>query len=70
VKEEEPVIANADADAVISLLCRGLRADGAHHKQWFLERALAVCVGLPTDAPAQRIADEFGEESWEPGVAP
>ena len=42
------------------LILRGLRTDGAHHKQWYLER-LADLLGLDLDP----LRDGFEE-----GIAP
>jgi hypothetical protein len=48
-----------DTDAK-DLIIRALRTDGAHHKQWYLER-LADLLGLNLD-PLR--------DGYEPGIAP
>lgn len=51
-------------DAAIELILHGLTTDGAHHKQWALERALRV---LCEDSCVDKAKAEFG---WEEGIAP
>lgn len=51
-------------DAVVKELLLGLTTDGAHHKQYHLERAFrALC----TDEYVDTAKHEF---QWEDGIAP
>jgi hypothetical protein len=51
-------------DAIVEALLCGLTTDGAHHKQWALEKAFrALCE----DAYVDKAKAEFG---WEEGIAP
>lgn len=45
----------------------GLLTDGAHHKQWFLEKIL-VGLGVDLDELRDELADN--DYSWDPGIAP
>ena len=45
----------------------GLVTDGAHHKQWYLERILEA---LNVDLGELRKQLEGKDHDWEPGVAP
>lgn len=45
-------------DAIAFLVIRGLKADGAHHKQWYLEE-IAKILGL-----------DLSEVNYEKGIAP
>jgi hypothetical protein len=40
----------------------GLQTDGAHHKQWFLETILTLCL-----LPGERVNVS---NTWEKGIAP
>ena len=56
-----------DQEERIKELCiSGLFVEGAHHKQWFLEKILAEV----TDAA--KVASELSAEDygWEPGIEP
>ena len=46
-------------------LIDGLRTDGAHHKQWYLERALYL---TSTNCDEDNIIATLAD--WEPGIAP
>lgn len=44
---------------IICIVLGALRTDGAHHKQWYLEKILE-----------ELDADDFSDRDWEEGVAP
>jgi len=58
------VLVRIDGDlAKVQKLClQGLDTDGAHHKQWYLERILEIVIG----------EDEFESRKgmWEEGIVP
>lgn len=60
---------NVNERSVVDLVIDGLLFDGAHHKQWFLERILEKLIG---EESAQDTREELAEEGheWEDGVAP
>jgi hypothetical protein len=41
----------ADAAGIRKVVIMGLQADGAHHKQWFLERALSLTKAMRASRP-------------------
>ncbi len=49
-------------EKVLALAICGLHFDGAHHKQWFLERII--------DALGSDSAEAYEYGDWEDGVAP
>ena len=53
------------ADELSEWIVSGLVTDGAHHKQWYLEKVLEEVMG---EAYVKTMRDENGE--WEKGVPP
>jgi len=49
---------------LVKLLVDGLKTDGEHHKQWYLEEALKK-IGFPVEE-----LKEYGVEAWTEGRAP
>ena len=53
-----------ELDKALVVLIEGLQTDGAHHKQWAMERALAFICG---DDWLEKARAEF---QWEEGITP
>ena len=72
---EEPPLANYDqsepadgANAVVKLLVDAAIVDGAHHKQFFINRALALLLGAHEfDKLVTSTASQY---DWQNGIAP
>lgn len=57
-----------DTNKAIELATEGLYIDGAHHKQWYLERVLeALSVDLDTLRSEHHKVDGY---AWDKGIAP
>lgn len=52
-----------DIEIAKSLCLDALSRDGAHHKQWYLER-IEELLGVDLDAAKKN------DDDWEPGIAP
>lgn len=53
--------------SAIDFAISGLLTDGAHHKQWYLERIL-LNLGVDLVELKRELADDDYE--WEPGIVP
>jgi len=53
-----------ELDKALVVLIEGLQTDGAHHKQWAMEQALAFICG---DGWLEKARAEF---QWEEGITP
>lgn len=59
-------------DRILNIAWSGLYTDGAHHKQWHLERILTV-MGHDLNDLRERYCNTGKDDStyeWEPGIAP
>lgn len=55
---------NLNDMSVVDLILEGLRTDGVHHKQWFLEQILLRLEG------EKEVEGMRGLYEWESGIAP
>jgi hypothetical protein len=51
----------AGPEQAIQWIVNGLLTDGAHHKQWYLERAL-IALGVSLEEAREALSDYYFEE--------
>ena len=58
---------DGNREAILDLVVEALLTDGAHHKQWYLERILVALMG---EERAGEILEKLRREGCEPGIPP
>jgi hypothetical protein len=53
-----------EIENVINLCIEGLRTDGGHHKQWYLEHILLAMI------PKEKWDELKRKKDWKKGIAP